>query len=456
MTPTTPRAPRSAARAAPATAGMAAVVVLNGFLIIRPEEMEPEVLGGLRLYLLAILACLVAYASGIRRELSSPRLARNPLLVLILLILAAVVMSQLGRGRLDRAIADGSDFFKIIVYYLVLVAAITTRARLRVFFTTLLVFIAVQTTLAMAQYFGYIDNAAFSQFEQREFNESSEVVAHYMRLCGSGIYNDPNVLCLLLAMGMLLCLGRFLAGTGFLKLFWLIPFGYFGFALTLTRSRGGLLAVVGGLLTFVAARYGWKRAVAIALLLVPVALVAVGGRQTQIDLSSREDTSQGRIQLWAMGLSEFPSSPVWGIGTGVYIERIGACAHNSYVQAFVELGLLGGVPFLAAFVLAARVVATTRPSPALSPAAAADVARLRLIVLSILASYMTGMFSLSCNTIPPTYLILALATVYVRLAAPGGVRWFVMDSRMVSRVLLIGATGFVLLTLFVKLFVRFD
>jgi O-antigen ligase len=436
---------------------MAAVVVLNGFLIIRPEELEPEVLGGLRLYLLAILACLVAYASGIRRELSWPRLARNPLLVLILVLLVAVVLSQLGQGRLDRAIADGSDFFKIVIYYLVLVAAITTRARLRVFFTTLLAFIGVQTTLAMAQYFGYIDNEAFNQFEQREYNENlSEVVARYMRLCGSGIYNDPNVLCLLLAIGMLLCLGRFLAGTGFLKVFWLIPFGYFGFALTLTRSRGGLLAVVAGLLTFVAARYGWKRALAIALLLVPVALVAVGGRQTQIDLSSREDSSQGRIQLWAMGLSEFPSSPVWGIGTGAYIERIGACAHNSFVQTFVELGILGGVAFLAAFVLAARVVATTRPSPALSPAAAADVARLRLIVLSILASYMTGMFSLSCNTIPPTYLILALATVYVRLAAPGGVGWFVMDSRMVYRVLRIGAAGFVFLTLFVKLFVRFD
>jgi O-antigen ligase len=433
---------------------VAAVIVLNGLLITRPEELYPS-LGGLRLYMQAILLCLVVYAPGVFRELSGPRLVRNPFLVLILVLLVAVVMSHLSRMRFDRAVAEGGEFVKLVVYYVVLIAAITTRSRLRTFLTALLVFIAIQTTLGMAQFYGYIDNPGLEQVQQREIDENWVVVATYQRLCGSGIYNDPNILSLLLTIGMLVCLSRFVAGRGLMRVVWLIPFGYFGFALTLTKSRGGLMTATAGLLTFVVGRYGGKKGLLLCLVLVPLALVAFGGRQTKVDLSSREDTSQGRIILWNEGLQHFPSNPLFGIGAGEYLDRVGQVAHNSYVQAFVELGLLGGVSFVAAFVLAVRVVAITRPAPTLSPEAAADLERLRLVVLGVLVSYMTGMFSLSCNYIPPTYLILALATVYARLASPGGVRWFVMDGRMVHRVVVVGLAALVFLLAFVKLLVSY-
>ena len=65
------------------------------------------------------------------------------------------------------------------------------------------------------------------------------------------------------------------------------------------------------------------------------------------------------------------------------------------------------------------------------------------------------MYSLSRNYIPPTYLNLALATAYVRLAAPGGADSLRFDRRMLARLCGITVLGFVGLKLFIMTFARF-
>jgi hypothetical protein len=428
---------------------------LTGFLIIRPEELYPET-GGLRLYLYVILGCLIRYSSPILRELSWNRLSRNPLLFLLLGLLVAVVMSHVSNLRFGQGLSQGLEFAKLVAYFLVVVAAVTTRTRLRWFLAAFLVFTAVQTTLGIAQYYHYIDVAALKQCEQREYNGEDEVVDSYLRLCGCGIYNDPNDLCLLLTAGILVCLNGLLSRGKARRVGWAIPLATFGFALALTKSRGGLLAAAAGLSAYFLTRYGWKRGGAILLLAAPLVFVVFAGRQTRVDLSSSEDTSQGRIQLWSDGLSLLPSNPVFGIGSGEYAENVGLVAHNSYVHSFVELGLFGGSLFLSAFVLALQAVRTTRPAPYLPAHEVKELTGLRQVVIGILASYMMGIYSLSRVYIPPTYLTLAFAVIYLRLAAPRGLRWFVVDGRMIRRVLLIGGAGFAFLKLFVTVFVRFD
>jgi hypothetical protein len=121
----------------------------------------------------------------------------------------------------------------------------------------------------------------------------------------------------------------------------------------------------------------------------------------------------------------------------------------------VELGLFGGGLFLAAFLLAAWAVWTTRPCPSLPPAEADELARLRPVIFGLLVSYMAGMFSLSRNYIPPTYLNLALATVYVRLAVPERLDWLRIDRPMLVRLCWITVLGYVGLKLFIGAFVQF-
>jgi hypothetical protein len=433
--------------------GLALVIALNGVLIIRPEELYPP-LDGLRLYYLLIVCALLYYAASINREFHGDGLVRHPLLALVLGLLAAVVLSQVAHLRLGEAFEAGQNFAKVAAYYLLLTVALTSLPALRVFLTSLVVFIAIQTTLALLQYHGYIDVEALRPFQQREYGPDGEtsVIA---RLCGSGIYNDPNDLCLLLTAGMLICLDRALGRGGSGRVLWAGLFGSFVYALSLTHSRGGLLAVAAGLAAYFAGRYGARRTILILLLLAPVGLSVFAGRQTRFDLTDENDTSQHRVRIWSDGFELIPSQPLFGIGAGRYADQCGLVAHNSFVHAYVELGLVGGGLFLAAFLLAGRAVWTTRPCPSLPPDEADELARLRPVILGLLVSYMAGMYSLSRNYIPPTYLTLALATVYLRLAAPAGVEWFRLDRRMLVRLCWITVLGYVALKLFINTFARF-
>ncbi len=105
-----------------------------------------------------------------------------------------------------------------------------------------------------------------------------------------------------------------------------------------------------GLFLLLRTRFGWRMAVLIGAALLPVLFVFFAGRQT--DLSTSGGTGQERIQLWSEGLVQFRQSPLFGIGRDRFDQEVGLVAHNSYVHAFAELGFLGGMFFVGAFVLA--------------------------------------------------------------------------------------------------------
>jgi O-antigen ligase len=265
-----------------------------------------------------------------------------------------------------------------------------------------------------------------------------------------GIFNDPNDLSVVLVVGMTISLARF-GERGPLRLLWLVPLGVMGYALTLTRSRGGFLALLAALLALLVARLGARKALLVAAVVLPALIVVFGGRQTSIDLSDQNDTSQHRIRLWRDGLALLRTAPVFGVGAGRYEEEVGLVAHNSFVHAYTELGILGGTLFAAAFVhpimllhrLGARKGRGGHPAlQGLAPT-----------VLACVAGMVGGMMSLSrVYTLTP-YLILGLVAVYLRLAtqsepslAPR------LTPRLVGRflvisVLLLGATD-----VFVRIF----
>jgi O-antigen ligase len=77
-------------------------------------------------------------------------------------------------------------------------------------------------------------------------------------------------------------------------------------------------------------------------------LLAVGSSRMQ-ELSSSEDSAQGRIQAWSAGLGMLRSSPVLGVGFGSFTEYHELVAHNSFVHSLAELGLVGGYFFVGMF-----------------------------------------------------------------------------------------------------------
>src|SRR5205807_2462820 len=83
-------------------------------------------------------------------------LPHRPITVCVLGLLAAVVLSHLSHGEVEKAAELGWDFLKVVLYYLLLVGIVTTPERLRRFVFWLVLFAAVFAVLALLQYEGVI------------------------------------------------------------------------------------------------------------------------------------------------------------------------------------------------------------------------------------------------------------------------------------------------------------
>ena len=272
------------------------------------------------------------------------------------------------------------------------------------------------TTLSLLQYHEYIDVEALRPLERRgEVDPDSGEAATLTQLRASGIYNDPNDLCLILTTGSVCCLALSVTAANLLtRIVWLIPIGAFGYATVLTQSRGGLLGLFAAVFVLLCLKFGPRRGAIRALIALPLALVAIGGRQADLNTEG-EDTAQSRMRLWAEGLSLLWQNPITGIGAGEFDEEVGQVAHNSFLQAYVETGLLEG-PFSSApsywpassalSQSTARIPSTFR-SFRHAPVCRCNDCRLRCRIVF-----------LSRNMVVPTYMILAMGAAYINLALP--------------------------------------
>ena len=178
------------------------------------------------------------------------------------------------------------------------------------------------------------------------------------RLC-STMPGDPNIYCSLLAVALLitaldaqLTIGGRLARVGILAL-----------ALALTGSRSGVVGAALGLViaAFASTRDPWTTAVRGLWFLMLGGVVAVLAFQTAAGdrvaavLAQhvwRTWTVENRFTLYARALQLFSEHPLLGLGVGGFndlntwaMEGRGGHipVHNTYLWAFVDLGIVGGL-----------------------------------------------------------------------------------------------------------------
>jgi O-antigen ligase len=201
----------------------------------------------------------------------------------------------------------------------------------------------------------------------------------------AGTVGDPNVLASVLLVGAILAVALAIAqrGSPALRIV-LIGCAVLCIAgVVLTFSRGGLLALgVAILATPIVAR---RRAAALAAgFLVAVCVVAYIGVLAPSDARDRiiaRDGGSGRTDIWKIGWRMVEAKPITGIGVGNFqsssihyqIEPGAATvrtdladnpsvAHNSYLEIWAELGLVGLALFLGIVLsaLAAAIKANRR------------------------------------------------------------------------------------------------
>lgn len=367
------------------------------------------------IYQAAIVACLLCSFPRLFAQLGPNALAARPITVCVLGLWATAILSHLVQMNFSETQRVAGDFGKVAVYYLLFVGLVDTPERLRRILFWLAVLIAVAAGIAVLQFHGIIDLTGLEKHVERVIDPDAEEPTKINRLCGPGIFGDPNDLCLALMLCLLVSLYGLTAVRGPVRFFWSAPALLAGYAMLLTQSRGGLLGLLAALLALTWSRYGWRKTLMVAVVVVP-GLVFAGARQTNFDLSNPEDTGQSRIQLWADGLEMFLTSPVFGIGEGMFVEEEGLVAHNSFIHAFSELGFIGGSLFLGAFAYAIATLIRLRQVPEFAQPSA--LKRIRPYLLASVVGMAVALMSLSRVYTYPAYIVLGISSAYLGFGAP--------------------------------------
>ncbi|HEV3004655.1 MAG TPA: O-antigen ligase family protein, partial [Pirellulales bacterium] len=403
-----------------------------------------------------ILCCLLSSLSQVLAQLKWRTLVRQPIVLCVVGMFAAVFLSHAAHLDLWKARFCANEFSKVLIYFLLLVAVVNSPRRLRTFLLWLLACITVLAAIALLQYHEVIHVPTLTVLEYMDHDADAEQAVMIKRLRSTGPFHDPNDLSMLLVLGTLL--GAFFLTDRKYRL--ALPalaaaLGVFGYALALTKSRGGLLALAVGLGALFQARYGWKKAILLAAVALPTVLVVFKGRQTDIGGALANDTGQERIQLWSEGLVFLRRAPLFGIGQNQFAEEVDLVAHNSFVHCFAELGFFGGTIFLLAWLYPIRTIYRLGNSGLRF--AEPRMARLRPYLLGAVAGYAVSMLSVSRSYVVPTYTVLGLAAAYLRDAVTvPALAGTAFDRRLVKFAIVSSAMFVAAVYVFVRVFARWS
>jgi hypothetical protein len=393
-------------------------LLVNATLFIRPAEIVPD-LENWPIYNMVIVANLIIAAPAIADYLSKNGLSRCPTTTCVLGVLVFVVMSHLARFDTWYARTCGTEFSKIVAYFFLLIVTVNSTKRFFTFLAAIVAFTLVVNTLTVLEYNGLVDFPTISVAMEGDYNEITGELFQVPRMRATGIFGDPNDLSMIIVTSMILCAcALFYPPLGLIRQALLAPLAFLGYALTLTQSRGGLLALLVGCGVLLYSRFGIFKAGILSAVVMPAALVAVGGRQANLGSGIHGGTGQERAEYWSNGLVVFKQFPLFGVGQGMFPEyNDRRAAHNSFVEAFTELGFFGGMLFLGMFVVVGWSL--WRLHRAKSEITDAGLRHALPFVLALLVAFGTSMMSLSRAYVAPTYLSVGIGVAYLRLAQAG-------------------------------------
>jgi hypothetical protein len=427
-------------------------LLVNAALFLRPSELIPD-LQNAPVYEVLIQLCLAVALPGVVRQLSPSMLRARPITACVVGLQGVVIVSALLNVGPGEAFRSGYDFARLLVYFLLLVAVVDTPNKLRWFVYYLAALICVLTAFALLQYHGAIDIPALASMAERQWEfvneETGEAPPVVLRLCAAGIFNNPNDLSRILVVGIIISMyGWGDRRSPLPRIFWLALIAEFGYALALTQSRGGFIGLLTTMMAFLCIRFGGRKLIGMALVVLPLLFVAFGGRQTS--LSTSTGTGHQRIEIWRWGIEEWRHNPLFGSGMRNYAGIAGGSAHNAFVQAYTETGFIGGTFFLGFLYLAVLFpYLVGRESSSLTDG---ELRRFRPYLIGIIGGYIMGQTSSSRNYVATTYMLIALAAVYVRLAGvylPPSVTS--LSNRLVWKILLLSMLSVAAIYLFVRI-----
>jgi O-antigen ligase len=153
------------------------------------------------------------------------------------------------------------------------------------------------------------------------------------------------------------------------RVFFLIGAGVGFYAMLRTGSRGGLLALGGGVLSLVFTARQWNRR-ATSMFVVAGIILAMGVAVSndpylaaRFRASAEAGHTSGRFEIWKRALQLSTESPVYGFGSTMHMPKLGQRTgskqrgtHNLFLSVLLGSGMTGLLFFLCFYVRAFKAV----------------------------------------------------------------------------------------------------
>ncbi len=383
-------------------------------MILRPAELFP-VLDVLPIYESLIVGALICGVRELQRHFRWESLKQQPAMMCVIGVLFAISISHLQRFYLHGVKEGSIDFLKVLLLFGLIVSQTDTIFRLKTLLTVIAVTATITVSLCVLDYYGVVDFEFITHISDVDGITDANELRRVSRMRGTGIFQDPNDISLLIVFSAVIWASILLdRSVGPIRFTALVPIVVLVIGLLCTRSRGGLMAAGASLIAIVLSHYGRKAAIVVGLLcLCALPLLAV--RNTGIGFSEG-GTGHERITLWREGLAALRSPwLVFGIGQGMYGDWAGLVAHNSFVHAYVELGIVGGTLFLGVFFFPALSLYRLRHMR--REFDHSELNRLFPFVVAMLMGWTMGLQALSRAYVVSTYLMLGTQVAYMNLAS---------------------------------------
>ena len=422
-------------------------ILTTGALLIRPGELHPTI-QTLLLYEVFIVLTVIFSFQSLMPQFEGADLKRSPITICVILYYVCVLMSHFGNGQFDEGIDQAMEFAKMFLYYFLIVGIVNTKKRFISYLKWTTLFALICVGIAFLHFWKY-----FSIAGQENLLTEMDNGVLVERMGGTGLFKDPNDFAAIAAVFIPASL-YFVLRRGVrlpFRIFWVGTIVVFFRAIQESVSRGGLVALGAGIVGIVIARF--KKKSLFILPFLPLGLLLVGGRQGDLSLTS--GTGQERIQLQHAGLGFVIRRPIFGVGAYHYELEVEGnhVAHNTFLQALVELGIFGGAVFAAVYFFATLMlfkVAWRRTI--VDP----DLAQVRPFIVGMIFSQIAAKMSLSQGYQVPTFLFWGLAMAFAKICQtdPPIDKWY--RNQFLLYVIVVGIVDIVFFFVYLNTMIRFS
>jgi len=414
-----------------------ALLLYVAILFIRPQEWVVAIRG------FPVLDCVVGVAlvtwlgSAGKKE---SQLRKAPQTLFMGGLFLAALLSHVRHTYFAALIETGREFGKVVLIYFLVATLVTSAKKARTLILVMIIGCLFMSAHGIMQaqppdYTGF--GGQMARFTSIRL-PAGEVVKN-PRVWAFGIFHDPNDLALMLVAILPFMFAAALdrtrgGGVRALSALATLPLLY---CIYLTNSRGGWLGLGVMGMTYIYLRTPSKK-MAVVLVVVALAAALALGPSRIATISAEEGSAHGRLIAWGHGNQMLKQWPIFGAGWFRFTEfsTDNRAAHNSFLQAWAELGLLGYFFWLG------MVIASLKDGYALAHSPPVDgneeARRLKHMGQASLASlvgFLAAAFFLSRTYTQPLYILFALVAalrcIYEREVGPLEHSFKLRDSKLV-------------------------